>query len=69
MEVHVLSLEDFIPETEAAAIVDRSPVTLQRWRRLRIGPPFYRRLGRIFYDRNELAEWIKAGRVETREVA
>jgi hypothetical protein len=28
------------------------------------GPPYYARVGRIYYDRSDLSEWIKGLRIE-----
>lgn len=47
---------------EAAAVLNRSLVTLERWRRLRQGPPFYRVAGRILYGRRELLSWVESHR-------
>lgn len=43
---------------EAADFLRRAPVTLERWRRLRLGPPFYRINGRVLYDRDDVARWM-----------
>lgn len=43
---------------EAAELLRRTPVTLERWRRLRIGPPYFRIHGRVLYDRVELETWM-----------
>lgn len=47
---------------EAAETLNRSIVTLERWRRLRMGPPFYRVAGRILYDRAEILAWVESHR-------
>ncbi len=52
----------YIAPPKAAKLVDRSVVTLERWRRLRIGPPFYRVCGRVLYDPSEIEEWIASQR-------
>lgn len=44
---------------EAAASLKRSVVTLERWRRLRCGPPFFRVCGRVLYDAGDIAAWIE----------
>jgi hypothetical protein len=44
---------------ELAAELKRSPETLERWRRLRIGPPFLRVQGRVLYDRHQVEAWLQ----------
>lgn len=45
---------------EAAAELRRSPATLRRYRRLRIGPPYIRlQGGRVLYDRNKIETWLQ----------
>lgn len=54
------------PETltasEAAKILNRSPVSLERWRRLRRGPPYLRVMGRVLYRADDLTAWLDAHR-------
>ena len=49
---------------EAAAVLKRSPVTLERWRRLRCGPPFLRVCGRVLYRADDIAGWLDSQRQE-----
>ncbi|MBT2145289.1 MULTISPECIES: helix-turn-helix domain-containing protein [unclassified Rhodanobacter] len=49
---------------EAAAVLKRSPVTLERWRRLRRGPPFLRVCGRVLYRAGDIAGWLDSQRQE-----
>lgn len=51
---------DTITPREAAGSLKRSIPTLERWRRLRIGPPFYRVCGRVLYSRADIAAWIES---------
>ena len=44
--------------SEAADLLRRRPPTLERWRRQRIGPPFYRINGRVAYDRDDIEAWL-----------
>jgi hypothetical protein len=44
---------------ELASELKRSPETLERWRRLRIGPPFLRLQGRVLYDRRHVEAWLE----------
>jgi hypothetical protein len=50
---------DLIDTAEAAREMNRSPETLQRWRRLRSGPSFVRINGRVLYSRLLLREWVE----------
>lgn len=54
---------------DTAKILNRSTVTLERWRRLRMGPPYYRIAGRILYDRAEVLAWVAAQRQAPGEAA
>lgn len=49
---------------EAAARLNRSRVTLERWRRLRQGPPYLRVMGRVLYRASDIANWLDAQRQE-----
>jgi hypothetical protein len=49
---------------ELAAELKRSPETLTRWRRLRIGPPFLRIQGRVLYDRTQVETWLESHSVK-----
>jgi hypothetical protein len=42
---------------QAAELLRVDADTLYRWRRLRVGPPYYRRVGRIFYLEADLRRW------------
>ena len=48
-----------ITTAELAAELKRSPETIVRWRRLRIGPPYIRLQGRVLYSRNAVEKWIE----------
>lgn len=50
---------------EAAALLRRSPTTLERWRRLRVGPPFFRVCGRPLYNAQDVERW-RAAQEESR---
>lgn len=52
--------EPFITEKEAAAILLRSPVSLQRWRRMKKAPPHYIVNGKPYYRRSEILRWMTA---------
>lgn len=51
-----------ITAREAAEMLNRSPITLERWRRLRQGPPFLRVMGRVLYRADDIASWLDAQR-------
>jgi hypothetical protein len=48
-----------ITPRDTAALLNRSVETLERWRRLRIGPPFYRLCGRVLYNAADVTAWIE----------
>lgn len=52
---------------ELALELKRSPATLMRWRRQRIGPPYIRLQGRVLYDRNQVESWLHAQTVSSGE--
>jgi hypothetical protein len=52
-------LDSKLTTRELALELKRSPETLERWRRLRIGPPFLRVQGRVLYDRNQVEAWLQ----------
>jgi hypothetical protein len=50
----------------AAKLIGVSPRTLERWRRDRVGPPFFHpRPGRPFYTVGDVIRWIERGSVAT----
>jgi len=51
-------LEEYIPDEQLAAELDKSPRTLARWRRLREGPPVTKIGKKIFYRRSAVKEWL-----------
>lgn len=54
-----LTTSDTLTPRELASRLNRSVVTLERWRRLRCGPPFFRVCGRVLYDAADIAAWIE----------
>ncbi|MEO5561366.1 MAG: helix-turn-helix domain-containing protein [Dokdonella sp.] len=60
-----LSPADALTSRELSSRIGRSPVTLERWRRHRIGPPFFRICGRVLYDPADVASWIEAQKKAT----
>lgn len=42
-----------------------SSMTLSRWRRKKIGPPYIKIEGRYFYPSNLVLEWLRNGFVST----
>lgn len=57
-------LSGYLVPVEAAKALKRSVVTLERWRRLRRGPPFYVIEGRPLYKADELRQWIESTKRE-----
>lgn len=53
------NVSDTLTPREVAQSLKRSIPTLERWRRLRIGPPFYRVCGRVLYSAADIAAWIE----------
>jgi len=56
---------DTLTPREAAESLNRSTVTLERWRRLRCGPPFYRVQNRVLYRAADIAAWLESQRVQS----
>ncbi len=54
-----------LTSAELAAKLGRSVITLERWRRLRKGPPFYRVMGRVVYDQADVDAWLEAQKQAT----
>lgn len=57
-------LSNKLTTRELAAELKRAPETLERWRRLRIGPPYISLQGRVLYDRGAVEAWLKAQSVQ-----
>lgn len=57
-------LNDKLTTVELAAELKRTAHTIERWRRLRIGPPFLRVQGRVLYERRQVEAWLLAHRVD-----
>jgi predicted DNA-binding transcriptional regulator AlpA len=53
-------LEYLIREDELAEFLGKSKPTLQAWRARGQGPPWLKLVGRVFYDRRKVDEWIAA---------
>ena len=54
-------LAGFVPESELAADLDKDIRTLQRWRKLRVGPPFILVGNQPFYSIEKARGWLVAG--------
>jgi hypothetical protein len=56
-------LADKLTTSELAIELKRSPETVKRWRRLRLGPPWIALPGgRVLYDRAEVERWLEEQR-------
>ncbi len=53
-----------VPAKEAARIIGVAPKTLMEWRVKKRGPAYIRRVGRIYYDRTDISEWLSRNRAE-----
>ena len=51
-------LDDYLSPAECAAELDINPRTLERWHRLREGPPRTIVGRKIFYHRESLRRWL-----------
>jgi hypothetical protein len=51
-------MKDAITTAQAAAYLNRSAITLERWRRLRVGPPYYYVMGRVLYLQADIDAWL-----------
>jgi len=58
-------LEDKLDETPTAQLLGVSVKTLQRWRAVRLGPPFLKVGKRVKYLRCDLTRYLEQIRVET----
>lgn len=55
---------ELLTAAKVAKLVGRSTVTLERWRRLKKGPPYIRLSGaRVAYPVSKLREWLATGEV------
>lgn len=52
-------LSEKLTTQELAIELKRTPETLIRWRRKRVGPPYVRLQGRVLYDRRIVENWIE----------
>lgn len=50
---------------EVAHLLGVSHITLCIWRGKNVGPPYIRRVGRVFYTRADIDEWMRRLRVPT----
>lgn len=56
---------DTLTAAELAPYIRRSVPTLERYRRLRIGPPFFRLNGRVLYSKADVDTWLDAQKQAT----
>ena len=57
-------LDDYLTERDLARQLDKSERTLQRWRRLRIGPTPTIVGNKILYAVDDVRAWLRAQRQE-----
>ncbi len=55
-------LDDYLTEPDLAAQLFKSERTLQRWRRLRIGPPPTIVGNKILYEIDDVKAWLREQR-------
>lgn len=59
-----MARENLLRPREAAAMLNISVKTMQRWRHEMSGPPFYRiARNAVRYDRHDLIQWMESTRV------
>lgn len=56
-------LHSKLTTAELAAELKRSPATIMRWRRQRMGPPYLRVQGRVLYERSTIDAWLRSQQV------
>lgn len=54
-------LDDYLSEADLAAELQKDVRTLQRWRKLRVGPPFVMNGITPIYPRPGAVKWLQAG--------
>jgi hypothetical protein len=57
-------LNSYLTESDLARQLGKSERTLQRWRRLRIGPAATTVGNRVLYDVQDVRAWLRAQRQE-----
>jgi hypothetical protein len=55
-----LPTKEWLTSKEVAAAIGKTHVLLHEWRKRKTGPPYFRMCGRVFYRREEFAEWLRA---------
>jgi hypothetical protein len=53
-------LEDYITEAELAAETDKTVRMLQKWRQLRVGPPWTKFGKQVIYRRAAVNDWLRS---------
>ena len=48
---------DHLSSKQVASMLNISPVTLCEWRKKKIGPPYTKLVGRVYYIRSEILDW------------
>jgi hypothetical protein len=61
-------LEGYLFEDELATELDKNLRTIQRWRKLRIGPPFVMNGVRPIYNTEQTRKWLADGGITGRKV-
>lgn len=55
---------DTVPAKVAAGFIGVSPKTLMTWRQQKKGPAYIRIVGRVYYARADINDWLARQRVE-----
>jgi hypothetical protein len=56
-------LDEMLSTAEMARELERSEVTLKRWRAQRVGPPWIRRGRLVLYPLGKAREWLRKGEI------
>lgn len=56
--------DEFLNTAKAAAVLDRSPKTLEYWRTMGAGPRYYYQGRRVRYLRSDLTQWATRRPIE-----
>lgn len=58
--------DERLSSDDAAAYLGASVATLRNWRSQKVGPAYYRLVGKVFYSQSDLDAWLCSRRVTHR---
>lgn len=65
-EPAVPSPDERLVPAAAAAYLGMTPATLRNWRSQKVGPAYYRLVGKVWYSQSDLDAWLRSRRVTHR---